>query len=476
MFARLTVVFLVCFLVFFIFRDVWFPQAQSAYKATIPYISRPQQEQEKGAEDVQEPTSSAHDEEPSEDGYETCRHLPGAGEVLVLLKTGATELYEKLPTHFVTTFKCVPNFMIFSDLNQTFGDIPIYDAIAPVSEAVRENHEDFALYRDIGQWQREGQDVSKLKGGSGWNLDRWKFLPMLFQAFETADEEIEWFVMIEADTSISWLNLLLYLETMDSSEAYYLGAQNQLGDTTFAHGGSGIVISRAAADKLSAHRYNTGKETYDSAWETSTAASCCGDAIVAEAFLEAGVPLSPAWPLIQGEEISTVDFTGHHWCAPPITWHHVTPIEVDTYWQFEKSWTEQHDWETPYLYRDIFAHFVEPFVFSTKSRPRWNNLSKDTMLVSPGLATSQNADFYSLEKYEQEAVESEEACAEACLKKEEECIQWMFQPGRCYLGRDIRFGKSDDRESEHWTSGWMKDRVRAFKERFEGCKEIKWSK
>lgn len=87
-----------------------------------------------------------------------------------MLKTGATELYQKLPTHFMTTFKCISNYMIFSDLEQKFGNVTIYDAIKPISRKIREEHEDFKLYREIEKWQREGQDLSKLQGGDGWNL------------------------------------------------------------------------------------------------------------------------------------------------------------------------------------------------------------------------------------------------------------------------------------------------------------------
>ena len=89
--------------------------------------------------------------------------------------------------------------------------------------------------------------------------------------------------------------------------------------------------------------------------------------------------------------------------------------------------------------------------------------------------------FERLKPFEQEAVESQDACAEAC-RRHRKCVQWMFLPeGRCYLGDVVRFGGSDEQQREgggdggqgHWVSGWMQERVQKFKSGFEGC-EVRW--
>jgi hypothetical protein len=404
---------------------------------------------------------------------DNCRNVPGADDVLIMLKTGATEIYEKLPTHFVTLFKCAPHYMVFSDLAQDYADFPVRDAIAPVSKTFREHHRDFKLYRKLQQYQREGQDTSKLKGDRGWDLDKWKFLPMLFEAFEDAPSHIKWFVMMEADTSLSWTNLLQWLKTMDPDVPYYLGSQNFIGDTAFAHGGSGIAISRQAAIQLQAQRDEEGKEAYNKRWEDITSTSCCGDEIVARALLEASVPMTMAWPLIQGETVSTVDFTDNHWCSPPITWHHVSPIEIDALWQFEADWVDDHGWDTPYLYRDVFASFIDRHI--SVNRYAWNNLSQDKKLVAPSIATSEDLDFTSLSELEQNAVKSVSACEEACTRQpDESCLQWMFTPGRCYLGDVVRFGKTDEKGGTTWISGWIPERVKSYKEELGSCSVVNW--
>jgi hypothetical protein len=460
---RLAIAFLLLLAVF-LFRDSW-RSADLHHSAAGPATQQ----------DTDRPHVPANDKSHvSETNAENCRNALGADNVLVMLKTGATEIYEKLPTHFVTLFKCTPHYMVFSDLSQDYADFPIRDAIAPVSKQFRDHHEDFTLYRKLQQYQREGQDMSRLKGDGGWNLDKWKFLPMLFEAFEDAPPQIEWFLVMEADTSVSWTNLLQWLKTMDSNKPYYLGSQNTIGDTIFAHGGSGIILSRQAAKQLQKIRDAEGREAYNQRWEEETAASCCGDEIVARALLEANVSLTMAWPLIQGETIATVDFTKNHWCTPAITWHHVAPLQIDTLWQFQADWTDDHGWNTPYLYRDIFAHLIERHVSVT--RHAWNNMSQDKKLIAPSLATDEDSSFTELADFEQRAVESSSACEEACIRQAHgRCMQWMFMPGRCYLGEVMRFGKTDERDSEVWVSGWIPERVDGYKKRMGDCKEVNWA-
>lgn len=411
----------------------------------------------------------------SESSSRACINAPGAENVMVILKTGATELYQKLPIHIATTFKCIrtSNLLIASDLEQSFADYTIFDAIAPISKEYRDHHPDFELYRKLQQYQREGQDMRSLQGDVSWNLDKWKFLPMLHRAFETTQDNIEWFVIIEADTSLSWTNLLQWLKTMDPKEPLYLGSQNFIGSTAFAHGGSGIVISRKAADMLEEVREEEGKADYDTRWEDNLAGNCCGDEVIGRALLEANVQLTPSWPPIQGETVASLDWTDKHWCAPAISWHHVSPSELDALWQFERAWVDGHGWNEPYLFRDVFAHFIERHV--SVNRTKWNNLSKERKFVNESLATSGDEDWSYLHDSERAATESEEACAQACIHPiHDDCIQWMFSPGRCYLGYEIRFGKSDEREEEHWTSGWIQEKLEKFKYKHRGCR-VRWS-
>ncbi|KAK4993394.1 hypothetical protein LTR66_006008 [Elasticomyces elasticus] len=450
----------------FLFRNVWLPTIPVT--SPIPHLGT---EQSKTAEDG---TAQAHQSSQAD-----CKNVPGADRVLVILKTGATEIFEKLPEHFLTLFRCTPNYLIYSDLEQTISDHPIHDAIAGVSDHYKNHHEDFELYRQLQQYYREGQDFGKLKGDSGWNLDKWKFLPMLHDVYRKAERmeaKIDWFVYIEADTSLSWNNLLLWLKKMDPGKPHYLGAQNVVGETTFAHGGSGFVMSRTAAKKLEDARAKGGEEetkVWDEKWEKLTSESCCGDEIVARALLkEVGVPLTPSWPLIQGETVSSIDWTDNHWCALAVTWHHVTPSEVDSLWQFQMNWVEDHGWDTPYLYADVFTQFISRHI--TVNRTNWNNLSADRKLVKPSVSSDVSPEeFHKLPAHEQRGVDGFDECGAACTM-DAHCVQWMYAPGRCHLGKDIRLGKSDDREQDHWKSGWVQERVSARRKMHQDCGRIRW--
>ena len=466
----------------YILWDNWLPRTPATYDypshTSVPEI--PQSATEDYTEDTSQTKPNTTTSLPAAQGTPTsfsqsCRTVPGASNIKVLLKTGATELYQKLPTHFLTTFTCIPHFQIFSDLAQQFGDVDIHDAIAPVSWVYRDHHMDFELYRKLQRYHAEGQDLGHLKGDGGWNLDKWKFLPMLHKAFEEAEEGIEWFVVIEADTSLAWGNLLAWLKTMDPKKPYYLGAQNVIGATTFAHGGSGFIISRKAADMLEEVRYAKGRQAFDEDWEEALSTACCGDEVIARTLEEAGVELTPAWPIIQGETVSSIDWTANHWCRPAVSWHHVTPIEIDAMWQFQSQWAESHGWNEPFLHRDVFEYFVERH--TTVNRTGWDNMSNDIRLVSAELANRDDKQFSEMQQWERDATASQDACAAACLiKGEGECIQWMFSSeGRCHLGRDVRFGKSDERDrvEARWVSGWIGERVERFKKGFEGC-EVNW--
>lgn len=101
---------------------------------------------------------------------------------------------------------------------------------------------------------------------------------------------------------------------------------------------SGFILSRAAAKALEDERTSVGVDAYDEKWETLTAETCCGDELLAQALMEVGVPLLPAWPRIQGETVNTLDWTPWHWCSPAISWHHVSPAQVDAMWQYQKQW------------------------------------------------------------------------------------------------------------------------------------------
>ena len=266
----------------------------------------------------------------------TCASLPGAEDVVVVLKTGATEVFARLPEQLITLSRCIPNLMVFSDLEQDVGDYHIEDALDEVSDEYKDNHDDFAFYRALQKAQAEHQDLSSLTSDKGWDLDKWKNIPILHKVYRKRPHA-KWFVFIDADTFLSWTNLLQLLDRLNSTEPLYFGSSYVYGNTTFAQGGTGYVLSHAAVEKFEA--------IYDPAhvarWELETSDNCCGDVMLAVALLDAGVELTPAWPLVQSESPSTLDFSERIWCTPAVSWHHVRSFEVEALWHFEQSWMKK---------------------------------------------------------------------------------------------------------------------------------------
>lgn len=47
---------------------------------------------------------------------EPCARFPNTDGILLVMKTGATEAFDKMPTQLLTSLQCLPDFLLFSDL------------------------------------------------------------------------------------------------------------------------------------------------------------------------------------------------------------------------------------------------------------------------------------------------------------------------------------------------------------------------
>jgi hypothetical protein len=50
-----------------------------------------------------------------------CANFPNMDGIQLVMKTGATEAFDKVPTHLLTTLQCVPDFLLFSDMVRGLG-------------------------------------------------------------------------------------------------------------------------------------------------------------------------------------------------------------------------------------------------------------------------------------------------------------------------------------------------------------------
>lgn len=276
-----------------------------------------------------------------------CPSLPGIEDVLVVLKTGVTEALDKVPVHARTTFRCVPNYVVFSDFTERIEGVQLYDVLQNVQRDVRLAIEDFDIYNRLRESGREGlqqadsteeeNGVFGMPNNPGWKLDKWKFLPMIDEALK-AKPDAKWYVFMEADTHIVWANLVAWLSRLDPEEPLYLGTETQIGDVLFAHGGSGFIISHKAMEMVSKQRASNITE-----YDLYTDQEWAGDMVLGKVLKDAGVDLTFTWPLLQNARLGEIEpltnsFYRQPWCFPVVGFHHLSPTDVEDMWKFDQDW------------------------------------------------------------------------------------------------------------------------------------------
>ena len=211
----------------------------------------------------------------------SCRDLPSANDTVVVLRTGSTEIADKLPVHLSTTLRCYPNYLILSDHKKTFQGEEIVDALDSVSAEVQQHHPDFELHRRVKHSGRSTLQASELSGidseriewtgkveDPGWKLDKWKFVPMITRTYHEYPD-MKWYVFVEADSYIFWRSTLQYLNSLDHTRHHYSGSGMYIGDDLVAHGGSGFFVSQAAVQTVvnfyTAHQQEI-KDATDKHW------------------------------------------------------------------------------------------------------------------------------------------------------------------------------------------------------------------
>lgn len=454
-----------------------------------------------------------------------CKSFPGAEDVLVVLKTGATESRVKLPPHLKTTFKCIPHFTVFGDLEETVAGQAVHDALDETTNTIKYTSPDFELYREQLEAQRRGRkdfshflDSTETRGHAedvalrkeekrALTLDRWKFLPILEKSLQRRGQA-KWFVFMEADTAIVWSNLLQWLKMLDEKKAWYLGGEMFNGDDVFAHGGSGFILSnkavRQAADLLQREQRRI---------DTLVMQESRGDAVVGKILGEVDIDVTKSWPMLQDDTPSTLEYSRNHWCHPAISYHRMGKTDIKQLWDFEQRWTAEKPDNTPILHRDVFNALVSPFISRNPTAKHWDNLSGDKVIPPPEHPSKTHPKHrytptpsltrpitpkQSLAVKASQAYASPDACAEYC-EAESSCLQWSYRgDGTCSINYAVQLGfrqaeeveerdiageghdfvevgrrKRKRKKNEMMTSGWMAERVDAWRRRMEPC-EPKW--
>ena len=258
----------------------------NAFSVDAPYHLRPPPTNHDDVPDAPHAPYTASKHTPRPDvktgGDPLCAHHPDTSNIGVVMKTGATEAYARIPTQLLTVLRCVSDFRIFSDKAQTVAGIPIHDSLDEVLPEAMEGNADFDLYRDQDECEVDvgpctaGHDRAK----SGWNLDKYKNIHMAEKAYKMMPGK-DWYIFVDADTYVLWNTLVEWLGKMDPSEELYLGSVAYVAKFPFSHGGSGYVLSRAAMEAVVGKNPGIGNK-----YDVRVKETCCGDYMFSKAAKE----------------------------------------------------------------------------------------------------------------------------------------------------------------------------------------------
>lgn len=218
-----------------------------------------------------------------------CAHMPGqrpedgsSPSIVLIVKSGATEVFEKLPTQLGTILRCVPELLVFSDKEQVVAGVHVRDSLDTVLASVKDKHEDFAIYRAQQQCEVSQADCTRHrdKGKEGWNLDKYKNIHVAEKAWRLRPGR-DWYVVIDADTYLFWTTLVAMLARMDPKRKLLVGSISYFKDFPFAHGGSGYVVSRALMEEFVGGQPGIGNK-----YDERVVNECCGDWMFSKAVHE----------------------------------------------------------------------------------------------------------------------------------------------------------------------------------------------
>ena len=391
--------------------------------------------------------------------------------ILVLVKTGSTSLWRRLPMHLSTTLSSpllTPNIAIYSDSPSYILSHPIIDVLANTSSSLKASP-DLELYRkaldlqDTNLYLESGSMEGDFYLPGGWRLDKYKFLPLVQHAAnEWKGKGIKWYVYMEDDNYYFWPQLYAWLASFDSSKPYFLGSPAfRLGED-FAHGGSGFIISQAAMD------LSFGKDAHlADKYESYAAERCCGDQVLSHVLHEHGVERyieldGTGWAGLQSLPFWRIGFGGWNWCSPILNVHKVHQEDVSKLWRFERWFEERVKGEKGsdgvMRYRDVFENFLLPSITREAERVEWDNFASAREHSSSRDQTD-GVVFKGMK--EEERVKrpwySKEACKKAC-EEWGECLSWRYADDNCGLGNMVSLGHRVD-EGIRKDSGWMVERL-----------------
>lgn len=380
-------------------------------------------------------------------------YAKGSEKVFFMIKTGGSVLWNRLPIHLMTSLTRVPNFALYSDAPGSVGGHEVIDILQNSTKETLEKPE-FTLYRRQ-RYIHDSHgvvDYSELDVKGGWELDKFKNIPMLADAYAKSPKS-DWFVFMDADSYFMMDTLMEWLNTFDPEKPHYFGSRAALGDLIFGHGGSGVVLSRKAVE------LTVGEHPeYVQEYEQKAFKYCCGDALVALMLKEKlGLEIAVnTGNRFQGNSFWEVMVTPEKWCQPIASFHHLTAHDIEILWEYERLIGPEK--RKHITYGDIYHDFYLPYI---KDRiDNWDNKAEQVVFTP-------EKDKEKPKEGEERPYSSFEACQKACDEMSN-CLMFRYLPNKSYCGlsKQIKLGRpafewvKEDNGNHKAISGWKIDRIR----------------
>ncbi|KAK9701078.1 hypothetical protein K7432_011892 [Basidiobolus ranarum] len=316
-------------------------------------------------------------------------------EFAIALKTGRDVVAERCAIQTNTFLGNAKNVILIAESSEvSLGDIPVYDVYTDTLK--NSTHK---------QLKKRAKDAVTVDESSlGWQLDAHKNIPgmrLLYEKYPHA----EWYIMLDDDTYMFFDNLRRRIKSqkLDPTQPHYLGASSVFtgcdGITSFddspgfAHGGSGIVVSKGALEKMLKVIDNC-IDRYRDCWG--------GDIRLALCMRDAGVLLTPESDFNSNPPNVEFPFHDRNPCTQPITFHHLLPQQIQLLYETERKM------QGNVTYADVVDRFKH------LNHNTVNKLERDG------------------DGYTKISVTDMKKCRSLC-ENDTRCISWSFVDSVCHL-------------------------------------------
>lgn len=311
----------------------------------------------------------------------------------IALKTGQDVALKRTPIQLLTFLSGVKNLIMIGESSDiSIGNIDMVDVCS-------------GLYNVK---QRRGEEIVPDEDSIGWKNDAHKNLPgyrALYQKFPNA----EWFVMIDDDTYVFLDNLQTFLKKHDPNKNHYFGSANMFegcdgvsvlgeGGPLFAHGGSGIVLSRNAL-KTMMGIVEKCIIKYKNCW--------AGDIRLALCLRDAGILVEDSRLFHGNPPSENMNFDDP--CIKPITFHHLHINQIQELYKLEVETKKNHG-------KVKMEHFAKHYLKRLDDQIRVESRQGGDMFVLKAKDASE--------------------CRSLC-QNNTKCAAYTFVNEQCYLKNEI---------------------------------------